>query len=80
MTYGIIDLAKDAVTGNVDIAPKELSAKRFALCEVCPHFRKNIDGHPDQHARIAGEKCNLCGCYMPVKTQLVKASCPAKKW
>ena len=77
MTYGIKQLAKDVLTANVDIAPKEVSTQRYALCDVCPHLRRNID---PSLGKIEREKCNLCGCYMPVKTTLVKASCPAKKW
>lgn len=62
------------------IASDELKKKRMALCEVCPHLRKNIPNHEDAHLKIGGNKCNLCGCYMPAKTGIKFAKCPAKKW
>ena len=62
----------------------EVKQARLALCEVCPHLRKNI---PNRNAGdIDGMKCNLCGCYMPVKAKMKRyptgqlVSCPAKKW
>ena len=80
MSYGIKDIVKDGFNGKIEIASKQLSDARYALCNVCPHLRRNIEGHADQKSRISGEKCNLCGCYMPVKSTLVKASCPVGKW
>lgn len=68
--------------------PKEVSDARLALCKVCPHRRENIDGYYKRFIKktvhtpwsVEKEKCNLCGCYMPVKATLKIASCPAKKW
>lgn len=78
MTYGLLDLAKDAALGKVETVSEDIAAKRKALCDACPHLRANI---PNKAlTKIDGERCNLCGCYMPVKVKLAKASCPAKKW
>lgn len=76
MTYGIKDVVKDAFMMKIEKAPEAVSKQRMELCQVCPHFGRN-KGNTD---RIGSEKCTLCGCYMPVKTKLVKASCPANKW
>lgn len=88
MAYGVKHVVKDALTGTLVYAPKELADKRLALCQVCPHRRENIPGREEKHKAsnsltpwsIEKDKCNLCGCYMPVKTKLMKASCPVKKW
>ena len=34
----------------------------------------------DSAWNIEKNKCNLCGCYMPVKVKIQDVSCPAKKW
>lgn len=72
----------------------EVKQKRLDLCQVCPHRRENIPGYQEKHENskaitpwsIEKDKCNLCGCYMPVKAKMQKyptgqlVSCPAKKW
>lgn len=77
MSYGLKDVAKDALMGNLQAAPDETVKARMALCNGCPHLRRNMGKH---FSKIDGERCNLCGCYMPVKTKILKATCPAKKW
>lgn len=77
MSYGLKDVAKDALTGNLQAASEETVKRRMTICASCPHLRKNMLKNP---SKIDGERCNLCGCYMPVKTKLLKATCPAKKW
>ena len=88
MSYGLKDLAKDALTLNVEFAPEKISTARYALCNVCPHRRENIPGYKEKYEakphtfpwNIEKDKCNLCGCYMPAKVKLLKATCPTKKW
>lgn len=45
----------------------ELSEQRMAICRECEYLA---------HKRI----CLRCGCLMPVKTKLNRASCPIGKW
>lgn len=68
MAYGLKELTLDALKLNVKVAPVELSEARYAVCLVCPSLGKDT------------KKCGQCGCFMPVKTKLTKATCPAKKW
>ena len=68
MAYGLKEMTIDALTGNLQVAPEELSKARFAICEQCPFLNTTT------------KKCQRCGCYMPVKTKLTKATCPVKKW
>ena len=77
MSYGLKDLVKGALTGNIPTAPESTANARIAICEACPHLRSNMG---KGFTRIDGARCNLCGCYMPVKVKLLKATCPAKKW
>jgi hypothetical protein len=42
--------------------------ERLAICKECPFFNAET-----------GE-CSECGCYMPLKTGLLSASCPIGKW
>lgn len=47
--------------------PDELRNQRFEICKSCENFHRS-------------EFCKICSCYMPVKTFMPSASCPAKKW
>lgn len=47
--------------------PKDLKA-RYRTCKLCPMF--------DDVKKL----CDECGCYMPIKTQFKKFSCPQGKW
>lgn len=49
-------------------APSEIKAVRDAICATCDHF--------NQRTRF----CRLCSCFMPAKTRLLYAICPAGKW
>lgn len=50
------------------LAPKLVADKRFKICKECEHYRKWL------------KQCKLCSCFMPLKTKLDNASCPAGKW
>lgn len=66
--------ALDILHGYAKLAAKEMglirandkAALRFAKCVECPLFNKNF--------------CSVCGCYMPAKVLIDKATCPKGKW
>jgi hypothetical protein len=41
---------------------------RYRACKLCPMF--------DQEKKI----CDECNCFMPIKVQFKKYSCPLNKW
>jgi RNA polymerase subunit RPABC4/transcription elongation factor Spt4 len=41
---------------------------KLKICTECQHFIKEK------------KICNLCGCYMPVKTLIPLMKCPDGKW
>jgi len=49
-------------------APESVSQFRMELCEECEHFRAN------------SKMCKICGCYLPLKTQMANMKCPLDKW
>lgn len=44
-------------------AAADLAARRFAICQACPHLDPQ-------------ERCRLCGCPMRGKTRFRRATCP----
>lgn len=58
--------AKLAATEMGLIRQDPRAAIRFAKCVECPLFNKNF--------------CSVCGCYMPAKVLLDRATCPKGKW
>jgi len=51
-------------TPMVDLS---LKAERLSICESCPEY-------------MATNQCKKCGCFMPIKTGLLHATCPLQKW
>ena len=49
------------------LTTKNRREKRLATCKSCENYTKI-------------HTCNLCGCFMPIKTYLKKSDCPANKW
>lgn len=47
---------------------EEIQRKRFAICIECEFRNKEKN------------TCNLCGCFLVVKTRSLEASCPEKYW
>jgi len=41
--------------------------ERKSICGTCEHLTKM-------------RTCDICGCFMPVKTFIPNASCPISKW
>jgi len=58
----------DIMNPNVEIVDKEVSDNRMNTCISCPSFIELT------------KQCKKCGCYMPAKTRLKKATCPMNKW
>jgi hypothetical protein len=73
LSYNIFDVAKDALTGNLEMATPEEQKRRLEFCRACEHLLK-----------IAGNKfvgsCKKCGCFMDMKVKFASASCPEGKW
>lgn len=58
----------DMLNPNVDRASDTVAEFRYDLCKACPEL---ID---------LTKQCKKCGCFMPAKTKLAKATCPLGKW
>jgi hypothetical protein len=50
------------------IAPRVVSRQRLETCEACDRYRED------------SRTCELCGCYMPLKTTMANMRCPIDKW
>lgn len=46
---------------------ESVAADRYSVCVDCDRLRSN-------------KFCRQCGCFMPAKTKLKRASCPLGKW
>ena len=42
--------------------------ERYDICKECPHFKPKL------------KRCEVCGCFMKLKTKLMFARCPEGKW
>jgi hypothetical protein len=49
-------------------SPEELSEYRLEICRSCEFYKPKFN------------KCSKCGCFMKLKTSLLEAKCPIKKW
>lgn len=47
---------------------RELIEYRLEICNQCPAFRKYT------------QRCSKCGCFMQLKSTLMKAKCPIGRW
>lgn len=45
-----------------------LHKERMSVCQTCEHYKEGTS------------QCGLCGCFMPIKTRSVKATCPKSLW
>ena len=50
------------------IAPRSVHNERMEICVGCDRFDANK------------QTCDLCGCYMPVKTAMANMRCPQDLW
>jgi hypothetical protein len=49
-------------------AKDEIKQKRLDICKSCEEFIKLT------------AQCDVCGCFMKVKTMIKSAKCPKGKW
>ena len=42
--------------------------ERYKICKICDQFNNTL------------KTCQICHCFMPIKTKLPQAECPLKKW
>lgn len=50
------------------VAPRAVAAERLKICEGCDRYRPE------------SKICEICGCYMPLKTTMANMKCPIDKW
>lgn len=62
------EIAKDLISGKIVLSEDELKNERMKVCEACDHFKRGL------------KQCDLCGCFMELKTKFIKAECPIGKW
>ena len=63
MSYNILDVAKDTLSGKATRVPKEIKEYRLKVCLSCDHF-KHIT-----------RQCDICHCFMDAKTLYAKSEC-----
>ena len=66
--YNAFDAMKDLVVGDLEVADKETVATRIGICNTCEMCNSTLD------------LCTICGCYIPAKVRLAKATCPIENW
>ena len=49
------------------VAPRAVASERLATCEGCDRYTKK-------------KTCEICQCYMPLKTTMANMKCPIDKW
>jgi hypothetical protein len=57
----------DFINPDTEYASVDEINARYAICEKCPKL-------------LASKQCKECGCFMPLKTKLLHATCPINKW
>lgn len=68
MSYGVVDILKDTISGEVVWSEDELKKKRLEICTGCEHFIKTT------------KQCGKCGCFVSSKIAFKKSQCPIGKW
>lgn len=69
-------------------ASADRQAFRMDVCRMCPAFhattescgRLIVDALFPEPVMIDGEEVKPCGCYLPIKTSMKRATCPAGRW
>ena len=49
------------------VAPRAVAAERLKICEDCDRYTKK-------------KTCEICMCFMPLKTTMSNMACPLDKW
>jgi hypothetical protein len=50
------------------VAPRRVAILRMEVCESCDRYNKD------------SQTCEICGCFMPLKTAAANMRCPIDKW
>lgn len=50
------------------VAPRVVAAERMAICQTCARFS------------VDKQTCEICGCFMPLKTTMANMECPIQLW
>lgn len=50
------------------VAPRAVAAERLEICEQCDHYIAESG------------QCDICLCYMKLKTAMANMKCPVDKW
>jgi hypothetical protein len=50
------------------VAPRAVAAERLSICEGCDRYRAETG------------QCEICLCYMKLKTTMANMRCPIDKW
>jgi hypothetical protein len=58
----------DILNPNTEYVEEAESTRRYDICKACPELIELT------------KQCKQCGCLMPLKTKLLRAECPLKKW
>jgi hypothetical protein len=58
----------DLINPKTEHAEESVSSNRFDICKSCPELISLTS------------QCKQCGCFMKLKTKILHASCPLKKW
>lgn len=66
VTRAIGGVLAELATGEDVLVSKPARAARLGACNACEHLKKR--------------RCELCGCYVSLKSRLARETCPAGKW
>ena len=50
------------------VAPRAVHNERMVICEACDRYNKDK------------QTCEICLCFMPLKTTMANMACPIGKW
>jgi len=50
------------------VAPRDVSRQRMKICTECDRYKED------------SQLCEICGCFMPLKTAAANMRCPLDKW
>ena len=50
------------------VAPRSVHNERMEICKQCDRYQEQ------------SQTCEICGCYLPLKTTMANMKCPVDKW
>ena len=59
------------ITDKIEILSEEETNKRMDICKKCDKFNTSNKGYG---------RCEVCGCFMVIKTKFAQLACPIAKW